>query len=248
MTEADNMKTRRDNVIISNLGGDGGSEEAATLYEEATMPLEQLLERYGYAPGAKKPLALARKDEKFQSPAIRAKKDTGKDTDNADSNEASSTKTSDEGIVMKLDTKLLNGHSENENNANLEKERADLLSKQSAQDTVVDSTTKDNVIQTSKRVAETCNSEAEARDSSKSTSTASGTNGTDEKPSSSTPEPAAAGSSSNSSSSVEAGSSVSEGPSSSGSAGASSNKFDDAGPGPSSSKSDVSQHYISWLL
>ena len=45
---------------------------------------------------------------------------------------------------MKLDTKLLNGHSENENNANLEKERADLLNKQSAQDTVVDSTTKDN--------------------------------------------------------------------------------------------------------
>ena len=248
MAEADNTKTRRDHVIISNLGGNGGSEEAATLYEEATMPLEQLLERYGYTPGAKKPLALARKDEKFQSPAIRAKKHTDKDTDNADSNEASSTKMPDEGIVMKLDTKLLNGHSENENNANLEKERADLLSKQSAQDTVVDSTTKDNVIQTSKPVAETCNSEAEARDSSKSTSTVSGTNGTDEKPSSSTPEPAAAGSSSNSSFSVEAGSSVSEGPSSSGSAGASSNKFDDAGPGPSSSKSDVSQHYISWLL
>ena len=74
MTKTDIIK-----VNISNLGGEGGSEEAATLYEEATMPLEQLLERYGYAPGSKKPLALARKDEKFQSPAIRAKKDT--DTD-----------------------------------------------------------------------------------------------------------------------------------------------------------------------
>ena len=203
------------------------------------MPLDQLLERYGYAPGAKKAAALG-KDQKFQSPAIRAKSDSNKETVNADSNEASSSKASGDGVAMKLDTKLLNGHSENENNANLEKERADLLSKQSAQDTVVDSTTKDNVIQVNKPVVETSDSEAEARDSSKSTSSASGTNGTDEKPSSSTPEPAAAGSSSNSSSSsADAGSSVSEGPSSSGSGGASSSKFDDAGPGPSSSKSDV---------
>ena len=205
------------------------------------MPLEQLLERYGYAPGTKKPPGLLQKLEKFQSPVIRAKKE---DTSaaNADSNEASSTKTTDDGVIMKLDSQLLNGHSENENNANLEKERADKLSKQQAQETVVDSTTKDNAIQTSKPVVEASNSEAEARDSSKDISTTSGTNGspaTDEKPSSSTPEPAGAGSSSGSNSSAEAGGSASEGPSSSGCAGGNSSKIEDAGPGPSSSKSDV---------
>ncbi len=214
--------------------GEGGKEETAALYEEATMPLEQLLERYGY--GANKPYTHLQKDPKFQSPVIRAKTEN----ENANTEASASTKGAcgDE-VAVNLDSQLVNGHSENENNANLEKERADQKTEQSAQETEVDSTTKETVAQKDKSPTEASNSEAEARDSTNaSASTTSGTNGTDEKPSSSTPEPATAGSSSapegacSSSGSTAAEAEPGPGPSSS-----------DAGPscsgaGPSTSRAD----------
>ena len=81
------------------------------------MPLEELLERYG-GPSQK---SVLRKTDKFQSPIVKAKKEHNAQGDEEGGNDCDSVHPTDN-IKTKLENKLVNGHSDNENNENIEKE------------------------------------------------------------------------------------------------------------------------------
>ena len=86
------------------------------LYEEALLPLEDVIARYTAKPDGSRLNAL-RKSNKLQSPMIHAKKTVNGEGDGSllnSNNEAE--------IKTKLEDKLVNGHADNENNMNLEKE------------------------------------------------------------------------------------------------------------------------------
>ena len=94
-------------------------DEAAALYEEATMPLQEVLERY------KGPLAnLSKKGGKdCLSPAIHAKQDKPPLRDEGSGQAKGSSEGGSEDCQVKLSFgKLINGHSDNENNENIERE------------------------------------------------------------------------------------------------------------------------------
>ena len=95
------------------------------------MPLEELLSRYGRG-GAKAAALLKKENQTFQSPALAAKKENG---------DAAAARPASDDVKMKLENELMNGHSDNENNENIE--RASNLAQQqsSASSTQAASTT-----------------------------------------------------------------------------------------------------------
>ena len=95
------------------------------LVEEADMPLEELMERYG-AGEAPPNVANLKKEKSFQSPVVRAKKskpvsglaaNSEHNSIDADNDVATS-----EDLKQNLANKLLNGHSEGESNGNIKTE------------------------------------------------------------------------------------------------------------------------------
>ncbi|XP_053394815.1 protein phosphatase 1G-like isoform X2 [Mercenaria mercenaria] len=101
-----------------------GRSERDILVAEANMPIEELMAKYS----AKEPPPAARlkkqPKEQFKSPMIRAKK-TSKTAaaDNSDAKNNNATSTSADPIAARLDTKLENGQTpDNDNNLNVEKE------------------------------------------------------------------------------------------------------------------------------
>ncbi|KAL3869304.1 hypothetical protein ACJMK2_041998 [Sinanodonta woodiana] len=106
-----------------------GKCEADMLRAEADMPLEELLAHYegmtGLPPKAKN---LLRNKSKVSSPIIRAKKPKflkdaeGNDVDGEEEEDNDDENNSAETIVTRIDEKLANGHADNENNLNTEKE------------------------------------------------------------------------------------------------------------------------------
>jgi len=108
------------------------AEETKHLVEEATMPLQQLMERYGGGGGACSIAKLRKKEGAVApSPALRAKKVTTDDNVSSSLSNGSSNGVNGAGdaannkdpVRLRLDADLLNGHSENENNENTERER-----------------------------------------------------------------------------------------------------------------------------
>ncbi|CAH1773594.1 unnamed protein product [Owenia fusiformis] len=117
---------------IAQLDDDGDAdeerEEAAELVEEATMPIEDLLAKYGTDGPPSKVDAIKEKPDVL-SPMLKGKKGVGKKskkcTSNGNSVNGNSVNGNGDEIKINLDAQLANGHADNENNQNIEKERAD---------------------------------------------------------------------------------------------------------------------------
>ncbi|XP_046346466.1 protein phosphatase 1G-like [Haliotis rufescens] len=134
-----------------------GKTEADLLRQEANMPLDELLSKYETAPPGAGPLRDIRKQqgEKVLSPSIRPKKKIfGDETEEADSSvrsgqllgdgdsrENNANNSSEDSNVnnssvsrcpmsANIEDKLINGHADNENNLNKEKEIQDSLNQQ----------------------------------------------------------------------------------------------------------------------
>ena len=111
-----------------------GRTEADLLKAEADIPIEELVAKYGDGmtsiPARK--FKKDNKDEKFLSPMIKAKqqkgattsKDAEENINNSNSSEKNNTSSSGvvDPLVTRLDDKLANGHADNDNNLNTEKE------------------------------------------------------------------------------------------------------------------------------
>lgn len=92
--------------------------EAELLRQEADMPIEDLMAQYETGESIQPRTRILRKKVQVNSPVIKPKKlpfPNVRDTEIMDSNENANTE-------EKLDDKITNGHAENENNINLEKE------------------------------------------------------------------------------------------------------------------------------
>ncbi|XP_046576024.1 protein phosphatase 1G-like [Haliotis rubra] len=135
-----------------------GKTEADLLRQEANMPLDELLSKYEAAPPGAGPLRDIRKQqgEKVLSPSIRPKKkifgDETKEADSSvrtgqllgdgdgDSRENNANSSEDSNVnnssmsrcpmSANIEDKLINGHADNENNLNKEKEIQDSLNQQ----------------------------------------------------------------------------------------------------------------------
>ncbi|XP_013382607.1 protein phosphatase 1G [Lingula anatina] len=110
-------------------GEDTVEEETALLYKEATMPLEEILKKYeDKEEKENKMLNNIRKvckKEGIQSPAVpRKKPNLTSNSDNVENLNGGISDTNDE-TKQNLLAKLVNGHPENENNENIEKEQID---------------------------------------------------------------------------------------------------------------------------
>ncbi|XP_064624661.1 protein phosphatase 1G-like isoform X2 [Lineus longissimus] len=104
----------------------GEIEETVMLNEEATMPLEQVLAKYGgvesLSPGVRE---LYKKNEKIQSPALKGKKESNGEEKSGEPVAGSSSSYANSTVNSNSSgTQLVNGHSENENNENMEREQA----------------------------------------------------------------------------------------------------------------------------
>lgn len=99
-----------------------GKTEADMLREEAVMPLSELLAKYDgvsvLPPGTKDRL----KKENIHSPALRAKLSSSSIENGSGDASVSRQIAKDDDIVKCLDQNLANGHADNENNLNTEKE------------------------------------------------------------------------------------------------------------------------------
>ena len=113
--------------FISPDGDPVGRTEADLLRAEADIPIEELVAKYGdgmtSVPARK---FMKDSNEKFLSPMIKAKR-TGAQTDDnecevADKNNSASSSGLADSLVTRLGDKLANGHADNENNLNTEKE------------------------------------------------------------------------------------------------------------------------------
>ena len=108
--------------------------EADILRAEADMPIEDLMARYDGGIPVSQVQKLKTKDEKFLSPIIHGKRPSFQQEDQNTNNSAAGLTT--DSIVARLEDKLVsNGHADNENNLNAEKELRDAEST-SGSDTV----------------------------------------------------------------------------------------------------------------
>ena len=104
-----------------------GRTEADLLKAEADIPIEELVAKYGEGPTSLAARKFRKdKDEKFLSPMIKAKQSqkkgaTSSKDDEENVNNSNSGVTADP-LVTRLDDKLANGHADNDNNLNTEKE------------------------------------------------------------------------------------------------------------------------------
>ncbi|KAK6180155.1 hypothetical protein SNE40_012355 [Patella caerulea] len=157
--------TLTDEAVIKELkilagDDDGGDEDEASaapciqseadmLRAEANMPLDQLLSNYEHLPPGATTRNL-RKNEQFCSPMIRSKKvvfDNSEDGPGGSSSSVQDGVSSSDScnnnassIVLSLDEKLLtNGHADNENNLNKEKEIQDSLNSKNENNNNADS-------------------------------------------------------------------------------------------------------------
>ena len=110
-----------------------GRTEADLLRAEADIPIEELVAKYGDGMTSI-PARKFKKDEKFLSPMIRPKRategakisneDNVNNSNSCDKNDNASASCSGlaDSLVTRLEDKLANGHADNENNLNTEKE------------------------------------------------------------------------------------------------------------------------------
>lgn len=162
--------------------------EANALVEESCMPLQSLLQRYGGA--ANNPVSKLRngKSNKFQSPVLRPKKG-GQANGSGDASE-----NGDDAVKMSLESKMTNGHSENENNENAEKEAKMAVDADTEAQSKPESTTDSDVKAESKTDAKS-NGEASISTDSKTEQTTNNVSSSTESQGSSGATAVAAGSS-----------------------------------------------------